>query len=235
MAFLKSIRTAIAAMLIIVLAGCQSTGGIGKSGEVDSRLANNQDVEFFNKSGWQACAGGAAIGAVACMLTNSSNKAVCAAAAAIAGCGIGVGTNAYLDNQRKKYASQELQLNAAIKDVQTENTRIQNATNVAKSVIASDKATLAKLNKDIAAKTVKKDELQKQVKDVDANIAYLRNTITDMKKHGKQWQDVSGEMSKTGSDTATLDTEIAQMHKNIDSLQQELDSLYDQRTALKVS
>ena len=56
-----------------------------------------------------------------------------------------------------------------------------------------------------------------------------------MKKHGTQWTDVSGEMSKSGSDTATLDTEIAQMHKNIDSLQQELDSLYDQRTALKVS
>ncbi|ROP58180.1 hypothetical protein EDF81_3343 [Enterobacter sp. BIGb0383] len=235
MAFLKSLRTATTAIFIVALVGCQSSGGLGNSGGVDSRLANNQDVEFFNKSGWQACAGGAAVGAIACALSNSSNKAVCMVAAAIAGCGIGVGANAYLDNQRNKYASKELQLNAAIRDVQSENRRIQGATSTAKSVIASDKATLARLNKEIAAKSVKQDDLKKQVKGIDANIAYLRNTITDMKKHGTQWTDVSGEMSKSGSDTATLDTEIAQMHKNIDSLQQELDSLYDQRTALKVS
>ena len=228
----KALRTAMVAGLIVVLAGCQSTGS-SSGGGVDPRLANNQDVEFFNKSGWQACAGGAALGALACAVSNSSNKAVCMAAAAIAGCGVGMGANAYLDNQRKKYASQELQLDAAIKDVESENARIQNATNVAKSVIASDKKTLASIEKDMAAKTVKKDEVQKQIKGVDANIAYLRNTITDMKKHEKQWQDVSASMKKSGSDTGNLDSKIALMRDKIGSLQGELDSLYTQRTALK--
>ena len=146
-----------------------------------------------------------------------------------------MGANAYLDNQRKKYASQELQLNGAIKDVQAENARIQNVTNVAKSVIATDKQTLAQLNKDIAAKTVKQDVMQTKIKGVDANIAYLRNTITDMKKHEKQWADVSASMKQSGSDTTTLDSEIAQTHQKISDLQKELDSLYEQRTALKVS
>lgn len=230
----KALRTVIVAGLMVVVAGCQSTGS-SSSGGVDPRLANNQDVEFFNKSGWQACAGGAALGALACAVSNSSNKAVCMAAAAIAGCGVGMGANAYLDNQRKKYASQELQLDAAIKDVESENARIQNATNVAKSVIANDKQKLAKIEKDIAANTVKKDEVQKQIKGVDANIAYLRNTITDMKKHEKQWQDVSASMNKSGSDTSNLDSKIALMRDKIGSLQGELDSLYSQRTALKVS
>lgn len=228
----KALRTAAVAGLIVVLAGCQSTGSSG--GGVDPRLANNQDVEFFNKSGWQACAGGAALGALACAVSNSSNKAVCMAAAAVAGCGVGIGANAYLDNQRKKYASQELQLDAAIKDVESENARIQNATSVAKSVITSDKQTLASIEKEMAAKTAKKDAVQKQIKGVDANIAYLRNTITDMKKHEKQWQDVSVGMNKTGSDTKDLDSKIALMHDKIGSLQGELDSLYTQRTALKV-
>jgi len=228
----KALRTAAVAGLMVVLAGCQSTGSGG--GGVDPRLANNQDVEFFNKSGWQACAGGAALGALACAVSNSSNKAVCMAAAAVAGCGVGIGANAYLDNQRKKYASQELQLDAAIKDVESENARIQNATTVAKSVIASDKQTLASIEKDMTAKTAKKDAVQKQIKGVDANIAYLRNTITDMKKHEKQWQDVSASMNKTGSDTKELDSKIALMQDKIGSLQGELDSLYTQRTALKV-
>jgi len=228
----KALRTAAVAGLMVVLAGCQSTGSGG--GGVDPRLANNQDVEFFNKSGWQACAGGAALGALACAVSNSSNKAVCMAAAAVAGCGVGIGANAYLDNQRKKYASQELQLDAAIKYVQSENARIQNATTVAKSVIASDKQTLASIEKEMTAKTAKKDAVQKQIKGVDANIAYLRNTITDMKKHEKQWQDVSASMNKTGSDTKELDSKIALMQDKIGSLQGELDSLYTQRTALKV-
>jgi len=229
----KALRTAAVVGLIVVLAGCQSSGS-SSSGGVDPRLANNQDVEFFNKSGWQACAGGAALGALACAVSNSSNKAVCMAAAAVAGCGVGIGANAYLDNQRKKYASKELQLDAAIKDVENENARIQNATNVAKSVIASDKLTLASIEKEMAAKTAKKEVVQKQIKGVDANIAYLRNTITDMKKHEKQWQDVSASMDKTGSDTKNLDSKIALMHDKIGSLQGELDSLYTQRTALKV-
>lgn len=230
----NSLRTAIVTALVIALTACQS-GGVGGSGGVDPRLTNNQDVEFFNKSGWEACAAGATIGALACALSNASNKGVCIAAAAVAGCGVGMGANAYLDNQRKKYASQELQLNGAIKDVQTENARIQNVTNVAKSVIATDKQTLAQLNKDIAAKTVKQDVMQTKIKGVDANIAYLRNTITDMKKHEKQWADVSASMKQSGSDTTTLDSEIAQTHQKISDLQKELDSLYEQRTALKVS
>lgn len=230
----KTISTAMIACFVVILAGCQSTGGLGGNGQVDSRLADNQDVEFFNKSGWEACAGGAAIGALACAVSNSGNKAVCMAAAAVAGCGIGIGTNAYLDNQRKKYASKEQQLNASIKDVQTENNRIQSATTAAQTVIASDKQTLAQLNKDIAAKTVDKEKMQQKVKGIDANIAFLRNTITDMKKHEKQWEDVSADMKKRDTNTTQLDGEIAQMHLKINGLQEQLDSLYSQRTALKV-
>lgn len=43
----KRLRTAVVAGLIVVLAGCQSSGGLGGSGGVDPRLANNQDVEFL--------------------------------------------------------------------------------------------------------------------------------------------------------------------------------------------
>ncbi|MBN3208218.1 hypothetical protein ACIPSX_01015 [Pectobacterium sp. CHL-2024] len=230
----KALRTATIAGLIVLLAGCQNSSSLGGNG-VDPRLSKSEDMEFFNKSGLQACAAGAAIGMLACAISDTEHKTLCMAAAAVAGCGIGVGTNAYLDNQRKKYATQEEQLNASIKDIQAENTRIQGASDVAKSVIASDKQTIAKIEKEIATKSVKKEEMQKQIKGIDANIAYLRNTITDMKKHEKQWQDVSTDMQKSGDNTKKLDTEIAQMRDKIGSLQSELDSLYNQRTALKVS
>ncbi|MGE9805773.1 hypothetical protein ACQP3L_34945, partial [Escherichia coli] len=71
--------------------------------------------------------GGAAVGALACLTANSNNRTACMIAAAVVGCGIGVGTNAYLDNQRKKYSNKEQLLNAMIADIQQENQRLKSA------------------------------------------------------------------------------------------------------------
>ncbi|MBI6549586.1 hypothetical protein [Xenorhabdus lircayensis] len=233
---LKSIRSMISFCMIFLLVACQNPQGpSAQTGGVDSRLTQNKDVEFFNKSGWQACAAGAAAGALACMLVNGDHQAICIAAAAVLGCGVGVGANAYLDSQRKKYATKEQLLAASINDVKVENQRIQNVTAAAKEVIAADKRTLAKIKKDIAAKAVKKDQMQKELKGLDANIAYLRNTIKEMQGHEKQWEEVSSMMASNKVRTKDLDKQIVQMRKNIGTLQQELDSLYEQRTAIKVS
>jgi len=224
--------------IILVLTGCQTTGqGVSSSNatQADSRLQNNQDVAFFSKSGWQACAGGAALGTLACAVSNSSNKAVCIAAAAVAGCGVGMGANAYLDNQRQKYASKELQLNASINDVQAENKKLQNASAVAKAVIADNRKTMAHLDQDIAAKRVDKAVAGKKLAEIDANIVTLRKTVADMKTHAKQWDDIAVTSKRQGNDTAKLDSEIEKMHSQVSSLQGELDSLYTQRTAIKVS
>ncbi|CBJ80281.1 putative Lipoprotein [Xenorhabdus bovienii str. Jollieti] len=233
---LQSMRSMISLCMIFLLVACQTPQGpSAQTGKVDSRLTQSQDVEFFNKSGWQACAAGAAAGALACLLINGDHQAICIAAAAIVGCGVGVGANAYLDNQRTKYASKEQLLAASINDVKAENQRIKNVTATVKEVIKTDKLTLAQINKDIAAKVVKKDQVQKQLKGLDANIVYLRNTIKEMKEHENQWQNVSTQIAKDGTKTKDLNNQIVQMRKNIGSLQQELDSLYEQRTAIKVS
>jgi len=220
----------------VVLAGCQSTSSLTGSGDkTDPRLQNSADYQFFSKSGWQACAGGAAVGALACAISNSSNKAVCMAAAAVAGCGVGMGANAYLDNQRSKYANKEQRLNASIADVQADNQKLQRATTVAKSVIADDRQMLTQLQKDIAAKKVDQATVTKKLGGVDANIASLRKKLADMNSREKQWKDVSTFEQKDGNNTAQLDTDIGQMRTQVASLQSELDSLYTQRTALKVS
>ncbi|MEI7375176.1 MULTISPECIES: hypothetical protein [Dickeya] len=235
MFFNKKHVMALGVCLSVFLTGCQNTSSLNsQNNPVDSRLANNQDIEFFSKSGIQACAAGAAVGVIGCAISNSQNKAVCMAAAAIAGCGIGVGANAYLDNQRKKYATKEEQLNASIIDVKNENQKLQNASRVASSVIADDKATIASLNKDIASKKADKKVVENKLKGIDANITTLRNNLTEMKKHEQQWIDVAKQTDKNNKKSAELDAEIQKMHIQIASLQQDLDTLYTQRTALKV-
>ncbi|MCA6999737.1 hypothetical protein [Dickeya solani] len=236
MFFNKKHVMAFGVCLSIFLTGCQNTSSLNnQQTSVDPRLTNNQDIEFFSKSGIQACAAGAAVGLIGCAISNSQNKAVCMAAAAIAGCGIGVGANAYLDNQRKKYATKEEQLNASILDVKNENQKLQNVSRVAKTVMADDRAVIASLNKDITAKIVDKKVVEKKLKNVDANITTLRGNLVEMKKHEQQWIDVAKQTDKNSKKAAELDAEIQKMHVQIASLQQDLDTLYTQRTALKVS
>ena len=75
-------RASLAGALAVALAltGCASTGSSLLGGaETDPRLTESSDAEFFSKSGFQACAGAAAVGVLACMLSNSSNKIACSA------------------------------------------------------------------------------------------------------------------------------------------------------------
>ena len=61
--------------LALMLSGCQTTGTTSANqAPVDPRLANSSSAKFFSKSGWQACAGGALFGALACQLGNPSEK-----------------------------------------------------------------------------------------------------------------------------------------------------------------
>ena len=227
----------------LTLSGCNtyhfgndnnSSGGRA-SGKVDPRLANNDDVGFFSKSGITACAGGAAIGALSCALSNSSNKGLCMAAAAIAGCGLGIGANAYLDSQRKQYSNTEQRLNAMIADITKENNRLQSASNTAKSVITDNKRTLTRINQDIKNNTLNKSNAEQELKSIDANINSLNTTLLDIKKREKAWVDISSQSKSEGIKTAQLDKEIKTMRSQIDSLQEELDSLYSQRSAIRLS
>lgn len=228
----KKIITTICLVFTLALAGCQNGT---RNKDVDPRLQQNDDIEFFSKSGMTACAAGAAAGALACLAVSRDNRGVCMIAAAVAGCGIGIGTNAYLDNQRKKYASKEQQLNAMISDIQQENKRLQSASSTAKSVIADDKRALAKISEDISQKRLDKAAAEKKLKGVDANIAALNKTLTSMKKRQSEWQEISGKSAERGMKTSQLDTQITEMKTQVSSLQQELDSLYTQRSAIKIS
>lgn len=215
----------------IALSGCQSMGG-GQT-EADPRLAKNDNVEFFSKSGWQACAGGAAVGAMGCML-KGSHVAECMMVAAVAGCGIGMGANAYLDSQRSKYATKEQRLNAEILNLQGENAKLSNAIVAAKAVVNDNTKQMAQLDREIAAKQASQDKIKRQARQTDANIAALRKTLADLNAREQQWKEVARAEAEAGNNVAQLNQEIGHMHAQIASLQSEMDSLYGQRSALKV-
>ncbi len=225
----KQLMAVLGISAVLALSGCQSNSG------TDPRLKNNSDMEFFSKSGIGACAGGAALGALGCLVSNSSNKGACMLIAAVAGCGIGIGANAYLDNKRQNYASKEEMLNSMIEDVKKENQRLQSASNTARAVINDDKKALVKIEQDMKQQRLNKAAAEKQLKGIDANIAALRSRLADMKKRESEWRDIAAQSRQDGLKTAQLDKQINGMKQQVTSLQEELDSLYTQRTAIKLS
>ena len=178
----KNIRNSCAAVLsLVLLAGCAGITSYG----VDPRLTQGDDSDYFTKSGVQACAAGAAAGALACLVSNSGNKAACMAIAAVAGCGIGAGVDALIDQRRKQAASKEQYLNSLIADVQNDNQKMAERISTFDQVISENSKTLAALQTAVANKTVDQ-------KKATADLAQLTRNKEYMEKHSHEPKNAEG-------------------------------------------
>lgn len=225
------------AALALLLAGCETLDGPGMGmGQTDPRLSNSSSARFFSKSGWQACAGGAVVGVLACQLANPDKKGECMAAAAVVGCGAGMGANYYLDQRRSQYANAEQRLDVAIADVRKDNRELQDLTRTARTVIADDRQSIAMIQRDIAAKRVQRAHAQQRLAKVDANLGFLRDKLANARTRQQEWRKVAA--AERGSASAarldTLNAEINSMQRQISSLEAEIDQLYRQRSAIRL-
>lgn len=221
--------------LALMLSGCQTTGTTSANqAPVDPRLANSSSAKFFSKSGWQACAGGALVGALACQLGNPSEKTQCMIAAGLVGCGVGMGANYYLDNQRSQYANAEDRLDATIADVRKDNQELQMLSDTARTVIADDKRKIEQIKRDIASNKVQREQAQKQIAAIDANTAYLKKSLADVRTKQQEWTKVAAAERNSGARTDTLDAEIGKMQKQVAQLELEIDQLYRQRSSIQL-
>jgi septal ring factor EnvC (AmiA/AmiB activator) len=202
------------------------------TGQADPRLTQSDEAQFFSRSGWTACAGGAAIGVIGCQLLSHNDKTKCMLTSALALCGVAMGANYYLDQRRSEYSNTEQRLDATIADVREDNRKLQNLTQTARTVMAEDKQQLAKIKQDIAANKVEYTSAQQQIAEIDANTKYLKETLADLKAREKQWREVASSEQASGARVDTLNAEINRMQQQIASLESEIDELYQQRSAI---
>lgn len=224
----------------IVLTGCQ---GLGASSSADPRLdskAAQHEAKLFGSSGVGACLmgglGGAAAGAVLGNAVGKDTESTLLGAGigAAAGCAAGLGANYYLEQQRTAYANKEDRLNAAIKDVRSQNTYIQADINNAKLVIDEDLKTLATLNKQINAKSIENSQAKAALAKIDANIAKLKENRASFQKSLENFQAVSKASKAEGAKTSKLDSEIAETKRKIKAYDAQIASIANQRNAIKL-
>lgn len=206
----------------------------GQQPQADPRLQNSTEASFFSRSGFEACIGGAFVGAVICQASNASDKKDCMLKAAFVGCGVAMGANYYYDYRRAQYASQEQLLDAMIADVQEDNRKLQSLNNTAKTVLAENKKQLDKIKSDIAQNKVDTAEASRTLQEVDANAKYLKTTLADLKKREQEWREVAAKETSGGARLDALNSEINRMQQQIAVLESDIDALYGQRSAIQL-
>ena len=222
----------------LILSGCASTGsGLLGGASADPRLTSGSDAQFFSKSGFQACATGAGVAALACLASNAGNKPACMLVAGIAACGVAMGGNYYLDQRRSEYANTNERLKAITSDVQADTQRIVARTETAYAVIQDDKRHLAQIQKQIATKQMDEAKAKTELAQIDQNIAVMNRDLANMTKRAEEYEKVAQQERSDGANknnVAKQDKDIANMRSKINVHQSEVASIYDQRNSNKI-
>jgi len=184
----------------------------------------------FNKSGLQACliTGGAT--AVLTYLIKKDEGA--AIAAAIVGCGVGIGANYYLQQRRKQYANDEQRLEQMIADVRADNERLGRIIKSAEEVIDEDQKKIDSIDRDYKNKQITMEQAQQKMQSVDDNREFLEQTLANLKKREANWLEIVEEErgSQSTTDMAGMDQEIGQLQNQIAALESDLEILVNRRS-----
>lgn len=239
-ASLKKLLVGSAVAGALLLTGCANTGSSmlgnsnGSARAADPRLTQGNDAQFFSKSGFQACAAGAAVGVTACMLSGTSNRAQCAIIAGLGACGVAMGANFYLDQRRNEYASTTERLEVMSQDIQADTQKVIARTETARQVMADDRARIERLETEIAEQRVNQEAAQRELAAIDGNLSILRRDLSNMQRTVSEYEEVAQLERQDASpeEISKIDSEIGAMNQQVLALQQEVDDLYSMRSAI---
>ncbi|HDX1178241.1 hypothetical protein RF161_02395 [Pasteurella multocida] len=234
----KSILGVLTLSTAVVLAGCQNTGGSYFGSK--SSLSTGEEAEFFSDSGWNACAwgaaGGAVLGAGVALLSgkDAGTATAAGAAGAAVGCGALMGTNYYLEKQRKAYAKKEDRLNAYIAETRKNSDMVKKATAKAKAQLDRNNKTLVNLNKQLKSGAIQQADAKKQLAQIDADIKAAQNNLASMKKRAQTLREVASKEKSSGLNVSRFEAEIASLNKQIATYERLVDASSKQRSAIQI-
>lgn len=229
--------TALTLSVAVFISGCTATGSGFLGESADPRLTTGQNTEHFKRKTLLACATGASVGVVGCLLSGTNNQAACMIIAAIAGCGIGAGTTAYLDSRRAEYSNTNERLQAMTNDVQADTQVLMARTQVFKEVIRDDEIHMRQLKKQLESKKIDAEKAQKELKKIDSNISVMNKEMTDINERINQYQEVSNKERADGASAqsiSTLNTEIEKLKKEKATIENILVSHTNARNAIRL-
>jgi hypothetical protein len=175
----------------------------------------------------------AAIGAN--LLSEKGHRRRNAAIGGLLGCGAGVAANAYVQGQRRQYASNEDRLQAEIAKMRADNQRVAALIETTRQTISADIQHMTSLNAAYRTRQVSLADAQSRMRRIKANRDHLQQTLASLKGKEQSWRAVAASNRQFGNDTREMDQEIEALEKQISSLEQDLDLLDQQIRVSPVS
>lgn len=217
--------------LAVSLAGCETMGpmaGFGGGPQVVLSPAEQQlrdDEKRFNDTVISAvltgAAGGAAVGALGCLIAGCRGRDTVAAAGvgAVVG-GAALGIDGYVTAKKEQAGKQNLRaVQAAANDVRQDNGKLQTYLASSNRVLSEGKTRLASLQKDVAAKRISTAEAQQAREREERNIASMSQTLAQARKTRDQYIEASTKLPDTPQNKRDLDNEIKRMNQQIATLE----------------
>lgn len=193
-----------------------------------------QESGLFSKSNVQGCMTGAVAGALLAALMTTrgrDHRGRNIAVGALAGCGLGVGVNSYVQSRRSHYYNHEARMRAMIADVRRDNANLARLISTSKEVMAEDRLRIVSIDNAYRAKTISTGEARAQMNRVRANRDHLRTTLSSLQRKERDWVQVSRLERQVGANTSGLDAEIGRLQRQVSSLEDEIE-LIDQQIAV---
>ncbi len=223
----------VAVLVAFLLAGCQSPGSRyggypGSGSSADPRLEGSDQPQFFTESGVQACAIGAGLGALACLLVRNEERGSCMAIAAAAGCGIGASANYVLDSRRSQYANNEQRMNAYIRDVEEDSRKLQQRIATYKVVLDDNRRELNRIKQEIKTKSGDQRQRQAELAQMQSNQQVMYEELADLDKKIALYREVAMTESQSGVQSRAFLGSLQSLEKERNDLQRLIEKTYQE-------
>lgn len=213
------------ALSALLLNGCASSSSSYDYSNVDPSLTKDE-ANFFSESGWTACAVGAGVGTLACILRggDSSDMLTCAAIALPAGCGLFMGGNYLLDELRVNYKTKEAQLDHMTSLVKQDNEKLRTLNSSVAELLDEDRRELARMERELADGSISADDLRYRLNDIDDNINYYNKSIAVVQDRLKTYESTRNQLLSDGKTLSAADKEsLMALNQEIDDMKAALE------------
>lgn len=224
----------VALAMALMLGACTTTSNDTARTPAEQKM--REQAATFNTTIAEGAVAGCVVGAILGILASNRNHGSGAAIGCGAGAAVGGATGYMVASTQEKYANEEARLDAMTADLKADNQRLAGLIESSRQVIASDKAAIDNLEKQVAAKKISTAQAKTELAKVDDNISYLKQTVANLKKREEEYQVARNEAAaKAGTQaTAEMDQEITTLQTQIASLEKDLDGLVTRRKISRV-
>ncbi len=234
----NGLKRGMAAALVgsVMLSGCVTTGSTSNANLTPAEQRLRAQSEDFNTTVVQGAVAGAVLGGLLGAFTKDKRNIVKYAAI---GAGVGGATGYYVAKRKESFANEEARLDSMIVDVQGDNAKVAAMSNTTRSVIANDMARINRIEQDLAAGTMTRQEAKQQLALIDDNSEVLKGSLENLRKRQGEYEEASAEMAKGGDVSAqslsAYNQEITNLQDQIASMENDLDDLIDRRGAVTLA